>query len=57
MQDLPLVGNGKRREITKETVAAMLKVVGFVVDAEPVDLVEVTQTRENRAYCSEPQVR
>lgn len=44
MLDLPLVGNGKRREITKETMAAMLKVVGFVVDDEPAELKAGVQT-------------
>jgi hypothetical protein len=37
VKELPLVDNGKRREITKETLADMLKVMGFMVDAESDD--------------------
>jgi hypothetical protein len=37
VKELPLVNNGKRREITKETLADMLKVMEFMVDAESDD--------------------
>ena len=44
IEELPLVRNGTRRKVTIETIAAMLKVLGVVVDAVPDHPKEAIQT-------------